>query len=355
MEKSESREDNQSTDFKPSGSLPVCSICIANYNGQDMILSCIESVKKQDFGYPFEIIVHDDASTDNSVKIIREKYPEVVLIESPENAGFCISNNRMAAKAKGKYLLFLNNDACLLPDALDKLYSRSERGKEPAITGLPQYDMETGILIDRGSLFDPFLNPVPNRDIKITDVGMVIGACLWLPKSLWEDLGGFPEWFQTLAEDMYLCCLARLHGYSVMVLPDSGFNHWVGKTLGGGKVDAGRLITSMKRRALSERNKSFVMALIYPPPLFHIIFPLHLSLLIIEGFALSLIKFDFRLLGRIYLPAVGAVFSEYKRLAGLRKKIQARRRIDLREFLSVFSPVPHKLRMLFRHGLPDVK
>jgi GT2 family glycosyltransferase len=342
-------------EFPSSVYLPACSVCVANYNGENVISACIDSIKNQRFGYPVEIIVHDDTSTDNSVRIISEKYPEIILIESPENVGFCVSNNRMAAKARGKYMLFLNNDACLLPDALDKLYSHSESEKEPMITGLPQYDMETGELIDRGSLFDPFLNPVPNRDRNVTEVGMVIGACLWLPKSLWDELGGFPEWFQTLAEDMYLCCLARLMGYNVRVLPDSGFKHWVGKSLGGGKVDAGKLVTSMKRRALSERNKSFVMALIYPPPLFHVMFPLHLLLLLIEGLTLSVVKFDFRLLRRIYLPSLGAVFSEYTRLARLRKIIQAGRCISLRSFLSVFIPVPYKVRMFIKHGLPEVK
>ena len=42
---------------------------------------------------------------------------------------------------------------------------------------------------------------------------MVIGACLWIQKGLWEELGGFPEWFGSIAEDMYLCCRARLAGY----------------------------------------------------------------------------------------------------------------------------------------------
>ncbi|MBU0545388.1 MAG: glycosyltransferase [Proteobacteria bacterium] len=342
-------------DFPSSAYLPVCSVCVANYNGEDVISACIDSIKNQQFAYPVEIIVHDDASTDNSVRIIHEKHPEVILFESPENAGFCISNNRMAAKARGKYILFLNNDACLLPDALGKLYSYSESRKEAMITGLPQYDMETGKLIDRGSLFDLFLNPVPNTNISVADVGMVMGACLWLPKSLWEELGGFPEWFETLAEDMYLCCLAKLTGYPVRVLPDSGFKHWVGKSLGGGKVDSGKLVTSIKRRALSERNKSFVMALIYPLPLFQVIFPLHLLLLLIEGLTLSVVKFDFRLLRRIYLPSIGAVFSGYTRLARLRKTIQARRRISLRSFLSVFHPVPYKVRMFLKHGLPEVK
>lgn len=342
-------------EFPSSAYLPACSICVANYNGADVISACIDSIKNQRFEYPVEIIVHDDASTDNSVRIISEKYPEVILIESQENVGFCVSNNRMAAKAKGKYILLLNNDACLFPDALSKLYDYAEIKNEAMILGLPQYDMKNGELIDRGSLFDLFLNPVPNKNISVIDVGMVIGACLWLPMSMWEELGGFPEWFQTLAEDMYLCCLARLTGYPVRVLPESGFKHWVGKSLGGGKVDAGKLVTSIKRRALSERNKNFVMALIYPPPLFHIIFPLHLLLLIIEGLTLSVVKFDFRILRRIYLPSIGAVFSGYTRLARLRKTIQAGRCISLRSFLSVFLPVPYKVKMFFKHGLPEVK
>jgi len=341
--------------FASSAYSPLCSVCVANYNGEDVISACIDSIKNQRFEYPVEIIVHDDASTDNSVRIISEKYPEVILMESPENVGFCVSNNRMAAKARGKYILLLNNDACLFPDALSKLYNYAEIKNEAMILGLPQYDMKTGELIDRGSLFDLFLNPVPNRDRNVTEVGMVIGACLWLPMSMWEELGGFPEWFQTLAEDMYLCCLARLLGYPVRVLPDSGFKHWVGKSLGGGKVDAGKLVTSMKRRALSERNKSFVMALIYPPPLFHVMFPLHLFLLLIEGLTLSVVKFDFRLLHRIYLPSIRAVFFEYTSLARQRKIIQAKRCISLRSFLSVFLPVPYKVRMFFKHGLPEVK
>ncbi|MDQ1331251.1 MAG: hypothetical protein QG578_1519, partial [Thermodesulfobacteriota bacterium] len=293
--------DSDINDFTSSVYLPACSICIANYNGQDIISACIDSIKDQQFKYPVEIIVHDDASTDTSVKIISDKYPEVILIKSPDNVGFCVSNNRMAARAKGKYILFLNNDASLFPDAISKLYHYAEKKDEAMILGLPQYDMETGELIDMGSLFDLFLNPVPNKDISVADnVGMVIGACLWLPKNLWDELGGFPEWFKSLAEDMYLCCLARLMGYPVRVLTDSGFKHWVGKSLGGGKIDAGKLVTSRKRRALSERNKSIVMLLCYPGPLAYILIPIHLLLLTAEGLCLSAVKRDRRIWSDIY-------------------------------------------------------
>ncbi|HOR33103.1 MAG TPA: glycosyltransferase, partial [Syntrophales bacterium] len=235
---------------------PVCSICIANFNGEAVIGPCLQSVLNQDFDQPLEIIVHDDASTDDSVGIIRTQFPEVTLIANDENAGYCVSNNRMVARARGRYILLLNNDAVLHRDAVGTLFRHAEEQPGPAILGLPQYDIETGALIDRGSLLDPFMNPVPNLDPGRTDVGMVMGSCLWIPKALWDDLGGFPEWFGSLAEDMYLCCLARLRGVPVTVLPESGYDHWVGRSFKGGKVVGNALQTSYRRRALSERNKS---------------------------------------------------------------------------------------------------
>jgi GT2 family glycosyltransferase len=89
----------------------------------------------------------------------------------------------MAAEASGKYLLLLNNDAALYPDALKSLLAAASRLARPAILGLPQYDAVSGKLVDMGSFFDPFLNPIPNLQPTSKDVGMVIGACLWIPKS----------------------------------------------------------------------------------------------------------------------------------------------------------------------------
>lgn len=337
------------------GPSPVCSICIANYNGMKVIDNCIRSVMAQDFEQVVEIIVHDDASTDGSADYIREHYPDVVLIVSETNVGFCISNNRMAKVARGRYILLLNNDAELFPDALSALYTEAEQAATPAILGLPQYDAATGSLIDIGSRFDPFLNPIPNLDPSQHKIGMIIGACLWLPSSLWEELGGFPDWFGSLAEDMYLCCLARLYGYTVMALPDSGFRHWVGQSLGGGKIVNNRLATKLTRRVISERNKTFVMALTYPAPVFHIIFPLHLGLLLMEGVILAMLKGKTSLYKDIYWACIKAQWIERKRLRQLRRKIQAHPHIGIKKFLSVFDLIPYKLSMLWRHGLPEVR
>jgi GT2 family glycosyltransferase len=334
---------------------PVCSICIANYNGEAVIGPCLESIYNQDFHLPLEIIIHDDASTDNSVELIRNRFPDVTLIESESNVGYCVSNNRMVSRARGRYILLLNNDAALHRDSVRTFYDHAKQHSRPAILGLPQFDMQTGELIDRGSLFDPFLNPVPNFDSGRTDVGMVMGACLWIPKGLWDELGGFPEWFGSLAEDLYLCCLARLRGYSVTVLPESGYDHWVGRSFSGGKVVWNALRTSYQRRSLSERNKTFTMLICYPPPAAFVLIPLHLLVLAAEGLILSVLKRSKRVFSDIYWFSLGSVWREKGRLAQLRRSAQSSRRIPCRSFFSVHTPMPHKLSMLLRYGLPGIE
>ena len=333
---------------------PVVSVCIANYNGVGLIDACIESVRGQDCAFPVEIIVHDDASNDGSVAYIRTRYPGVRLIEGAANVGFCIANNRMAAVARGEYLLLLNNDAELLPDALQVMHDEAERLDHPAILTLPQFDFDTGELIDRGCLLDPFCNPIPNLDPSRRDVAMVIGACLWVPKTLWNGLGGFPEWFGSIGEDLYLCCRARLAGHPVRALGVSGYHHRVGQSFGGGKARAGQLATTFRRRALSERNKTFVMFMTYPTPFMELILPLHLAVLLIEGCLLALLRRQPAFLTKIYLPALKGLLEQRRPLQDLRRKITASRRLPSTGFFSVFVPLPHKLQMFARHGLPAV-
>ena len=333
---------------------PLCSVCIANYNGIGLIEACIDSVLAQGWGERVEIIVHDDASTDGSAERIRQRYSGVHLVASPENVGFCVANNRMAQLATGQYLLLLNNDAELMPGALDTLLDAARKSSLPAILGLPQYDAQTGELLDIGSLIDPFLNPVPNLDPQREAVGMVMGACLWIPKKLWEETGGFPEWFGSIGEDLYLCCLARLWGYEVKTPGSSGYRHHVGKSFGGGKISEGKLSTSVRRRALSERNKTFVMAVTFPGLWMALVLPLHLLILLIEGVLLSVLQGRLAYLRTIYLPAVTALFQHKAKIRQLRDHAMARRRITASGFFAHVDWMPYKLRMLCRHGLPKL-
>jgi GT2 family glycosyltransferase len=319
------------------------------------IEACIQSVLKQDFEGAIEIIVHDDASTDGSVAYIQDHYPSVVLIVSETNVGFCISNNRMVKAASGQYILLLNNDAELYPDAVKSLHIKAQKLEQSAILGIPQFDAENNRLIDIGSTFDLFLNPIPNVNKDREEVGMIIGACLWLPRSLWDEIGGFPEWFGSLAEDMYLCCVARLWGYPVIAISSSGFKHWVGQSLGGGKILNNRLSTKLSRRIFSERNKTFVLAMTCPSPIIYFVFPLHLTLLLVEGIALSLIKQQWLLFRNIYWACIKTQWNERRRLLDKRNEIQKNRKISLSTHLVVFTLLPYKLKMLIKFGLPNVK
>jgi GT2 family glycosyltransferase len=336
-----------------SSAPPVISVCIANYNGIGLIDDCIASVRDQTLVGCVEIIVHDDASSDDSVTHIRAHYPDVYLIESPENCGFCIANNRMAAIARGRYLLLLNNDATLMPDALAVFLEEAAKLDAPSILTLPQYDAMTGELLDIGSRLDLFMNTVPNREPG-REIGMVAGACLWIDRSLWDQMDGFPPWFVSLAEDLYLCCRARLAGQAVRALGVSGYRHRVGMHFGGGRLQDGRLQSTYRRRALTERNKTFVMAMVYPLPLFLAIFPLHLLLLLVEGILLSLLKRRAAYLKRIYLPVFGDLWKYRRQWWEVRTHTQQSRRLASTDFLSAFDWLPYKLRMLARYGLPHL-
>lgn len=338
-----------------SATHPECSICIANYNGEAFLEGCIRSVLNQECDFSFEIIVHDDASKDNSVEVVRTTFPDITLIESQHNVGFCQSNNRMAKTARGRFLLLLNNDAELMPGALSALHGQARVSREPAILALPQYDFATGALVDRGSLVDLFMNPVPNQDPNRQNVAMVIGACLWIPKSTWETLGGFPTWFESLAEDMFLCTLARLRGLVIQVPNASGYRHRQGQSFGGGKVVENSLNTTVLRRRLSERNKTFTMLICYPAPWHFIILSAHFFALVLEGIFLSIIKRDFNLWKEIYWNCLKAVWINRDRLLERRAQEQSKRRVGFIKFFSMSTWIPRKVVMLIRFGIPTIR
>jgi len=333
---------------------PICSICIANFNGAALLDDCLTSVLAQQGNIIVEIIVHDDASTDDSIRLVREKYPQVELLASRENVGFCISNNRMAEHARGEFILLLNNDAALYPDALLTLLSNARAQKPAGILTLPQYDWASGQLLDRGCLLDPFYNPVPNLASQRTDVAMAIGACLWIPRSLWHHLGGFPPWMESIAEDLYLCCLARSQGIPVQTASHSGFRHRLGASFGGARVDGNNLKSSFRRRRLSERNKTFALIIFTPTPAAWLLLGIHLLTLFIEGTIVSLARWDFRIFHEIYANVPRALVKDRGIILLLRRQVRTNRRISARAYFRPFLWVPRKLAMLLRFGMPKI-
>lgn len=339
---------------------PVVSVCVANYNGEHVLSDCIDSILAQQGEVPCEILIHDDASTDNSLALLhtrypRRQYPNICVIASRQNVGFCIGNNRMAEAARGDYLLLLNNDAALAPNALVSLFTAVQAQTPPGILTLPQLDWDTGDLVDRGCLLDPFYNPVPNRDPRRRDVAMVIGACLWIPRTLWHEFGGFPEWFESIAEDMYLCCRARFEGYPVQVTAQSHYRHHQGASFGGNRVANNRLSTTFRRRRLSERNKTYVMILCSPALRLWLTLPVHLLLLALEGALLALIKRDARVWSEIYANVFKSLFTHRSLLRHIRCRIQSSKVVNAKGYGKSMTPFPYKFRLLLRHGWPGIR
>lgn len=108
---------------------PKVSIIILNWNRLADILECLESVKKSDY-LNYNIVVVDNASTDNSVNIIKNKFPDVVILTCEKNLGFAGGNNvgmKYAVKNGAEYVWLLNNDTTIMPDTLVKIITTAEK------------------------------------------------------------------------------------------------------------------------------------------------------------------------------------------------------------------------------------
>lgn len=333
---------------------PVVSVCIANYNGEHLLDDCIGSVLAQEGAASIEIIVHDDASSDASVSLLRERYPQVQVLQSTDNVGFCVANNRMAELARGAYLLLLNNDAALHSDAVAALLSETGKRNDGSILTLPQYDWQDGTLVDRGCMLDPFFNPIPNQDPAVSEVAYAIAACLFLRRDMWHSLGGLPEWMESLTEDLFLCGVARLRDVAIRALSTSGYRHRQGASFGGNRASAEGLNTSIRRRQLSECNKTRALIVLTPGLVVVPLLLAHLLALALEGLVLSALRLDIILWRKIYGPALAAPFHEAQILLLRRRKVQATRTISWRRWFSTIRWQLRKVMMLVRYGIPKV-
>lgn len=106
------------------------SIIIVNYNTKELTRNCLRSVFEQTKDIRFEVIVSDNGSSDESVEMIREEFPQVVLLENGENLGFGRANNRGLKIARGKYVFYLNSDTVLLNNAVKLFFDYWENSPE---------------------------------------------------------------------------------------------------------------------------------------------------------------------------------------------------------------------------------
>lgn len=113
----------------------ILSIIIVNWNTRNILRDCLESVYSGTKKVQFEIIVIDNASTDDSVAMVKSNFPQVVLIENSENRGFAAANNQGMAIAKGRYVLLLNNDTIILDKAVDVVVAFAQGHPKAGVVG----------------------------------------------------------------------------------------------------------------------------------------------------------------------------------------------------------------------------
>lgn len=99
----------------------MLSVIIATYNARDILANCLRSIELNPPRGSYEIIVVDDASADETAEMVRKRFPKVRLLRNEVNQQYAVSNNRALACARGEFILLLNNDTLVLPEALARM------------------------------------------------------------------------------------------------------------------------------------------------------------------------------------------------------------------------------------------
>jgi len=207
----------------------LASIIIVNYNQGKYLKRCIDSLSKSN--YPYETIIVDNCSQDDSAQLIREKFPNVRLVLNQRNRGYGAGNNLGIKYAKGKYTVFLNPDTIVEDHWLENLI-KPLKDSEKVIT-TPKILIYDGSAINTcgtinhftGLTFTRGLWENPDSYSNSEFVNGFSGCCFAVKRRDFEELGGFDENFFLYNEDSELSWRAHLKGFNIMYIPSSIIRH----------------------------------------------------------------------------------------------------------------------------------
>ena len=225
----------------PFHTQPTVSIIIPAYNQAHYTYSCVRSIIENTGSVPYEIIVMDDNSPDESAKQLDRVIHGIRFVSNDENLGFLRNCNKGASFAAGRYLFFLNNDTQVQPGWLENLVSLMESDPSIGMSGskLVYPDgrlQEAGGIIwndasgwNYGRLDDPS-KPEYNY---VKDADYISGAAIMIRTELWREIGGFDERFvPAYYEDTDLAFEVRKRGKRVVYQPASVVVHFEGVSNG---------------------------------------------------------------------------------------------------------------------------
>ncbi|MDO9408197.1 glycosyltransferase family 2 protein [Patulibacter sp.] len=220
---------------------PRASAVVLSYDGRDLLESFLPSVLAQDYG-DFEVVVVDNGSTDGSVGMLRERWPEVRIVALPENVGVTAALNAMVRAGEGEYVALLNNDVELEPSWLRILVGVMDRRPELASSAGKLLQHRNRGRIDRvgdevrwsSACFGRGSGDLDSGQFETgEEVFTVGGAAAVYRRSAFARVGPFDDDFFAYVEDVDWGFRARLAGYAAWYEPTAVGYHLGGGTLGG--------------------------------------------------------------------------------------------------------------------------
>ena len=235
---------------------PLVSVIVLNYNAGELLLNCIESIKKSAYKN-LEIIVVDNISTDKSQKICKEKYPDIKLIQNDENFGYCEGNNIGIRKAVGDFIMILNPDTIIEPNSINELIFAHEKLGEglyqPKILSLN----EKQVLQSTGNMLHVFgfgfakdkgrNDEAVGEEIK--KIGYASGTCLFTSRNVLDKVGLLDSFLFLYHDDLDLGWRASQIGINSYYVPKSKIYH----------VESYSLKWSAKKFYWLERNRKYCL------------------------------------------------------------------------------------------------
>lgn len=217
-------------------------IIVLNWNGKEDTLECINSLQKIDYKN-YKIIVVDNNSKDDSVFSIKEKYPEIIMIENEKNFGFSGGNNigmKYAIEKGADYILLINNDTIVEKDFLSELVKVGESKKDIGILGskINFYDNQNVIWSVGGKInwlknsgMHLGLNEIDKGQYdEIKEVDYLTGCCLLIKREVIEKIGVLADDYFLYYEDTDYSLRAKNAQYKVVYVPKSKIYHKISQS-----------------------------------------------------------------------------------------------------------------------------
>lgn len=227
------------------GAIPDVSVIIVNWNTCDLLRGCLSSIAAETRA-PHEVIVVDNASRDGSADMVREEFPNAVLIDNAENRGFAAANNQGLAVAKGRNLLLLNPDTVILDGAIDSMLGWLARHPDVGCVGCQVWEdadtIQHTCFADPGPLNQAIVIfgllrlarwlPVLGRPWYAgwdrrseREVDVVSGMFMLVPRPVLERVGLLDEAFFVYAEEADWCRRIRKAGWRCVFAPEARILH----------------------------------------------------------------------------------------------------------------------------------